>query len=294
MTDVVIEASSYQLETIRKFRPFISAILNISPDHIEHHGTMKNYVEAKARIFENQAVDDVCILNADDKYTPVLLKRAGCRKLMFSSTRALKKGIYLKDNNIICDTGFTRTSRYDLSEGFIKIPGRHNIENVMVTIAAADILGMDSRQIKKAINRFNGVEHRLEHVRSVKGITFINDSKSTNVLSCSVAIDAYKGDILLLMGGRDKGAPYTPLREKIKQKVKALVIYGEAAPLIKKDLKATTRLYETGCVKEAVELSYGLAKRGDTVLFSPACASFDQFRNYEHRGKVFKKWVREL
>ena len=292
--DLVMEVSSYQLERMEIFHPYISAILNITPDHLEHHGTMKKYIYAKSKIFRLQKGNDVCIINADNKYCAGLAERIKCRVVLFSREKQLAKGIYLQGDKIICDMGFVSRTEYRISSGFIRIPGPHNIENVMVAIAVSSIFGMRKPSIEKIISSFKGVEHRIEFVREIDNIRFINDSKSTNVDSCLTALNAFEDNIILIMGGRDKGAPYSPLKKQIAQKVKELIVLGEASAKIAKELKGAARLHKVNNMRQAVVLSHKLAKPGFTVLLSPACASFDQFRNYEHRGKVFKQWVKKL
>ncbi len=293
-TDVVVEVSSYQLQTAVSFHPHVSVITNITPDHLEHHKTMGNYIKAKARVFSRQAEGDFCILNADDANCAKLAAGVKCSKVMFSGKKSLKKGVFVKNNKIICDTGFTPKMEFRLSPGWVKIPGLHNLENIMAGIAAGNILGLGVSEISRQIGLFRGVEHRLEPVRTIRRVKYVNDSKATNVQSCLTAVQTFTGDIVLIMGGRDKGSPYLPLKKSIKQKVRALILLGESAPKIKKELGGLTETHTAKDVKQAVRLAFSLAKSGFTVLFSPACSSFDQFNNFEERGRAFKKWVRKL
>ncbi len=293
-TDVVIEVSSYQLETVRTFHPYVSVITNITPDHLERHKNMNGYIRAKAKIFSRQSKEDCCILNADDRNCLDLAGRVRCRRVMFSRKKKLRKGVFIKGNRIVCNTGFTPELEFSLLPGFTRLPGPHNLENIMAGIAVGSIFGLSEASIGKAISSFRGVEHRLETVRKINGVKFINDSKSTNVQSCRTALDTFSKDIILIMGGRGKGLPYLPLKKSIKKKVKTLIVFGEAAAEIEGELKGSTKIFTVMDVKRAVGLAYSTAEQGCTVLFSPACSSFDRYKNFEERGREFKKWVRRL
>lgn len=271
-TFLVLEVSSYQLENIATFRPDIAVILNLTPDHLQHHRTLSNYWEAKKNIFVNQTETDYLILNYDDQY---------CRRL---SGKTKSKIIF-----------FSRKKMPTLfSWEKLLIPGRHNLENALASSAVALIAGISCQNIRTTLANFEGVEHRLEKVATIRGINFINDSKATNVDSTVSALKSFSGNLILIIGGQDKGSPYTPLIPLVKKKVKALLLIGEAQGKIARDLKNTTQIFFTGTMDRALRKAFSLAKRGDTVLLSPACASFDQYENFEQRGKHFKELVKRL
>jgi UDP-N-acetylmuramoylalanine--D-glutamate ligase len=249
---IVLEVSSYQLENIQTFHPTISAILNITPDHLEHHGTMKAYADAKARIFENQTPKDVCLLNADDDW--------------FRHRWPLRTNL----------------------------PGPHNVENVLASIAMALVGGVPLSMIRQVLARFRGVEHRLELVRTLRGVRYINDSKATNVDSTRVALASFSEPLIIILGGQGKGAPYTPLKPFIKKQVKQMLLIGEDSPKIGMELKGVAPMEKDGDLVKAVARASRLAAPGDVVLLSPACASFDQYHNYEERGRHFKALVGKL
>lgn len=287
---LVLEVSSYQLEDTPDFHPQISSILNITPDHLEHHKTFANYVQAKAQIFKNQTLQDYCILNYDNETTRAFSKKCPANVVFFSRKTKIKNGVYYQ-NEVFCSTIEDKSFKMKVD---IKIPGLHNIENILAAIAISTIAGVDTDIIKSVIENFKGVEHRLEFVREINGVKYINDSKSTNVDSTKVALESFDKNIWLILGGRDKGSPYTPLIDPIKKKVKGILLIGEAASKIAEELKDTTKLYHCGDLKNAVGFAAKNAIKGDVVLLSPACASFDQFKNFEHRGKFFKQLVNSL
>ncbi len=289
-TNVVLEVSSYQLEDSFAFHPNICAVLNVTPDHIEHHYTMKNYILAKERIFRNQNEKDFCILNYDDAACRNMALRCRSKVIFFSRKMRLRNGVYWKNNAIVVNLP---NKKYQIKGPFI-IPGMHNIENIMAAAAMAFCAEIKPAAIIQTIKRFAGVEHRIEFVAEIKGAKYFNDSKGTNVDSTRVALESFYGNIWLILGGRDKGASYKPLSELIRRKVKGIFLIGEAAPIIRKDLKGASTFYEAGTLKNSVEMAYRKVKPGDIVLLSPACASFDQFKDYEDRGRQFKKLVRAL
>ncbi|MCU0641538.1 MAG: UDP-N-acetylmuramoyl-L-alanine--D-glutamate ligase [Candidatus Margulisbacteria bacterium] len=275
---VVAEVSSYQLEACDSFRPSISVILNIQPDHLERHHTMAEYIKQKARIFANQTGDDYLVYNEDDPEVKKMVLGARCRVLGFAKTRA-KEIITLKPEEI-------------------KIPGKHNLENALAAAQAAYLCGVDRATVAEVLRTFPGVEHRIEYTATVNGVECYNDSKGTNPDSTMVAIDTFPGrGIVLILGGRDKGTELQPLVDKIKRQVKAVVLVGEAAPRFEAALRAADyqAIYPAGSssLQPAVRQALTLAGSGDLVLFSPACASFDMFSNYEERGKVFKELCRK-
>ncbi|OGS03072.1 MAG: UDP-N-acetylmuramoylalanine--D-glutamate ligase [Elusimicrobia bacterium RIFOXYA1_FULL_47_7] len=289
-TSVVLEVSSYQLEDVERFRPTISAILNITPDHIEHHKTMRGYIDAKARVFENQKKTDFCVLNYDDKKVRALKSLCGAKVIFFSAQRRLASGVFYSNGSIVVKLPF---AGYSIALK-LKIPGRHNIENALAAAAIAAAAGIKRGAIEKAINGFRGVEHRIEFTAAINGVEYINDSKATNVDSTLVALKAFEKPVWLILGGRDKGAPYRPLGSQIKKKVKAILLIGEAAAKIRKEFSGTAELLDAGDIDGALSLASRRAVKGDIVLLSPACASFDQFDNYEHRGRYFKNAVLKM
>jgi UDP-N-acetylmuramoylalanine--D-glutamate ligase len=251
---------------------------------------MKNYINAKKKIFQNQNKKDYCILNYDD---PVLRRIAGkCpSKVVFFSRRAfLKEGACFSGNEIKINIGKTNFTL----KGPFKIPGMHNIENIMAAAAMASCAGIKPEAIKKTVSEFSGVEHRIEYVAEVNGVKYFNDSKGTNVDSTRVALEAFNKNIWLILGGRDKGSSYKPLSGLIRKKVKGVLLIGEASRKISRDLKRSSEFFFCKTLRNAVKKAYQSAVKGDTVLLSPACASFDQFKDYEDRGRQFKKLVNAL
>ena len=289
-TNLVLEVSSYQLEDSFNFHPNICSVLNITPDHTEHHHSMKYYVQAKARIFRNQTGQDFCILNYDDPLCRKLAVGAPSSVIFFSREKALRNGVYFSGGIIRVNL---RNGKYRICPPF-KIPGMHNIENIMAAAAMASAARVSPSAIKKAVRNFSGVEHRIEFVEEVNGAKYYNDSKGTNVDSTRVALESFDGNVWLILGGRGKGSPYGPLKKLIRKKVKGVLLIGEAAAKIKKELAGSSAFYEAGTLRGAVKKAFALAKQGDIILLSPACASFDQFADYEDRGRQFKSMVKDL
>jgi len=294
-TIIVLEVSSYQLEDIREFKPHIGCILNITEDHLEHHLNMENYILAKSKIFLNQTKEDFIIFKYDDENIKKINKRSiESSVVYFSSKTKLKEGIWWeKDNNRI----FFKYKKFPELEliVFPKIPGEHNIENILVSSLCGLLLNVPEKNIEKVVSEFQGIEHRLEFVRELDGVVYINDSKSTNVDSTLTALKSFSSPIHLILGGRDKGAPYSPLIPFIKQKVKTILLIGEATEVIYKQLQDIgVKIYKCETLENAVLQAKKIAKKGEIVLLSPACASFDQFKNFEHRGRVFKEIVNKL
>jgi len=287
---VVLEVSSYQLEDVHTFHPTISAILNITPDHLEHHGTMKAYAQAKARIFENQTLHDVCVLNADDAWCRRLAKACRARMFWFSRQRVLKQGIYVEGSEVVIRWG-KHHHRWPLRTN---LPGPHNVENVLASIAMAVAGGVSISIIRRVLRKFQGVEHRLELARTWRGVRYVNDSKGTNVDSTRVALLSFTNPLVVIMGGEGKGSPYAPLKPLIKKVVKRIILIGEDAPRIERELRGLVPMERRQTLEKAVPRAAEIAEPGDVVLLSPACASFDQYKNYEERGRHFKALVRKL
>ncbi|MDR3071096.1 MAG: UDP-N-acetylmuramoyl-L-alanine--D-glutamate ligase [Endomicrobium sp.] len=288
-TYITVELSSYQLEDTPKFRPDIAVLLNITSDHIEHHKTMKAYIKAKENIFINQKHTDYLVVNHDDKVCRQISAKSKA-KIIYFSKKYLKSGVFYDNGKIVIGI----CKKCVKIEPKINMVGSHNIENILAAVATSYIAGITSTTIEKIVSKYKGVEHRIEFVKTLGGVDYYNDSKATNVDSTRAAIQSFDGNILLIMGGRDKGYPYTALSKLIKQKVKAIFLIGEASGKIKKNLANTTAFFDCTTLENAVNQIFKVAVKGDIVLFSPACASFDQFNNFEERGMVFKQFVNKL
>jgi UDP-N-acetylmuramoylalanine--D-glutamate ligase len=284
----VLELSSFQLETIRSFRADIGVCLNVTPDHLDRHHTLANYAAAKGRLFETQQSGDYAVLNADDAHCVAYSAITRGNPLWFSLTRAITPGVWLDNGSLWFDGELL------MPAGDIPIRGRHNIENTMAAAAAARLAGAELGRIARAVRSFRAVEHRLEFVRNARGVDFYNDSKATNVDATLKALDAFEGGLWVILGGKDKGSDYTLLIDALRKKARAVLLIGAAAPIIAGQLKDGVPLIRSGTLEAAIREAYARASPGDTVLLAPACASFDQFENYEHRGRVFKQLVGEL
>jgi len=283
-----LELSSFQLETIDRFRARIGVCVNVTPDHLDRHRTFENYAGAKGRLFETQAPGDFAVLNADDAACLAYAPKTRASVVWFSTSRPLARGLYADNENLYYDgTPF-------LAIRGIPLRGRHNVENALAAAGAAHLAGAPLEKIAAAVRTFPGVEHRIEFVRKLDGIDFYNDSKATNVDAAAKALDAFDGPLWIVLGGKDKGSPYTALREQLAAKAKAALLIGAATPKIVRDLEGSVRLIDAGTLDRAVALAWREAAPGDTILLAPACASFDQFESYEHRGHAFKELVARL
>jgi UDP-N-acetylmuramoylalanine--D-glutamate ligase len=289
---IVLELSSFQLEKIEEFRPKIASILNITPDHLDRYSDFESYKDAKLRIFENQIEKDFAVLNYDDDESRGIENFSKGEKIFFSTLHELESGVFLKDGSLIF--------RYKGNEGKIieatqiGIKGPHNLSNAACACAISLTLGVNIGSMRNALLGFKGVEHRLEEVLTISGIKFINDSKATNVSSVWYALQSIDRPIILIGGGRDKGGDFTKLRDLVKDKVKALILLGEAKEKMKNELGDLIPTFFVSDMEEGVNLSFGKASSGDVVVLSPGCASFDMFDNFEHRGRVFKSAVEKL
>ena len=290
-TVTVAEISSFQLEAIEAFRPEIGVLLNLTPDHLDRHASFADYAAAKMRLFENQLERDFAILNADD---PEVTKRMPSKShvFWFSRQKRVAEGAFLRDDQIIFRLDGSETPIGKRSE--IPLRGEHNVENVLAACAAAHLAGAIPSAIANGVKTFRGVEHRLEFIAEIGGVSFYNDSKATNVDAALKAIDAFPGPLIVILGGRDKGAPYTPLADALRSKGRAVLLIGESAEEIAADLGDAVSVVHAGTLERAVEMAAERAQPGDTVLLAPACSSFDQFENYEQRGRVFKQLVAQL
>jgi len=294
---LVLEISSFQLENVESFHPYVAVILNITPDHMDRHRTMGKYVQAKANIFKKQTEEDFCILNGDDRSCRILEGKAKSQVIFFSSKRALRKGVFVEGGRIVSNLDSRAkvpSDRGELLVKHVRVPGPHNLENALVAIAIGDIFGISKSKIRRVIEAFPGIEHRLEIVREIDGRRFINDSKATNVDACKRALETFPAPIILIMGGYDKGAPYRPLANLVREKVTALILLGQAASRIERELIGRVAIYRVDGMREGVELSYSLSQPGSSILLSPACSSFDMYSDFEERGKDFKRWVRKI
>jgi len=289
---VVLEVSSFQLETIQTFRPFISAILNITPDHLDRHRTLEAYVDAKARIFENQNATDFCVLNADDAAANALTSRAKCPVLHFSRRTEVPAGVFVRQGKVFFRNGETEREILPVEE--ITLQGAHNLENVIAAVCIASLAGCPANKIRQAVHAFKAVEHRLEFVAEIAGVRYFNDSKATNVDATIKALESFPANIHLILGGKDKGSDYSVLNPLLRERVKQVYTIGAAAEKIASQIGQAAPIDPSGTLENALRRASAAAKPGDIVLLAPACASFDQFQSYEHRGRVFKEAVRAL
>jgi UDP-N-acetylmuramoylalanine--D-glutamate ligase len=291
-TVAVLEVSSFQLETIRTFRPHIATVLNITPDHLDRHGTMAAYRDAKARIFENQQASDFAVLNADDPSCIALETRTRAQVFWFSRKRDPNQGAYVADDRIFFRDAAGRREILPVKE--IPLPGAHNLENVLAAVCMGVLSDVEPGRIRKAVRGFHAVEHRLEYVASIGGVEYYNDSKATNVDATIKALESFPGSIRLILGGKDKASDYRQLNDLLRQRVKCVYTIGAAAEKIETQIQGATEVVHAETLENAIQRAAEAGKPGDIVLLAPACASFDQFRNYEHRGKVFKEVVKSL
>ncbi len=292
-TIVVLEVSSFQLDAIDEFRPKISALLNITPDHLDRYKNFEAYIQSKYRIVENQKGYDTFVYNYDDENCRNCAETVNIRALGFSLKEELKQGAFLIDGNVILRIGREREVLINRSE--IGIPGPHNLMNAMAAALMTRVIGVEYDAIRETLRSFKGVEHRIEFVRELGGVKYYNDSKATNVDSVYYALGSFKEPIIIILGGKDKGNDYSQIAELVKKHVKAIVTVGKGAEKVEKFFKEMKPIYSAGMsMEEAVRLAKEAAAPGDVVLLSPACASFDMFDNYEHRGKVFKELVNGL
>jgi UDP-N-acetylmuramoylalanine--D-glutamate ligase len=291
-TWMVLEVSSFQLETIVSFRPRVAVILNITPDHLDRHKTFANYVAAKARIFENQQPDDFTILNADDPTTAELSARTRAQLFWFSRKKAVEKGAFVRGANIFFRDGNNEREILPVSE--IPLKGAHNLENVLAAISIGALVGCEPVQIRNAVRDFKSVEHRLEFVAELAGVAYYNDSKATNVDATIKALESFPANIHLILGGKDKGSDYSVLNDLLRERVKRVYTIGAAAAKIESQIAGAAEVVPSQTLENAIRRASESASAGDIVLLAPACASFDQFQNYEHRGRVFKEVVHSL
>ena len=296
-TWMITETSSFQLETIREFRPVVSAILNLTPDHMDRHGSMEEYGRVKARIFENQTPDQYCVLNYDDEACFGLAEREGCKATVvpFSRQQELEFGAFAKDGRIVIRNEAGEEIDICGTEELL-IPGTHNLENALAAAAVCYFGGVDPQTIGEAMKAFPGVAHRIELVREKDGVRFVNDSKGTNTDAAIKAIEAMKENIILIAGGYDKGASYEEFIDVFPGRVKELILLGKTAPKIKAAAEAAgfTNITMAADMEECVAAAWEKAQPGDVVLLSPACASWDMYDNFEQRGDHFRECAQKL
>jgi UDP-N-acetylmuramoylalanine--D-glutamate ligase len=296
----VAELSSFQLEATRDFRVHVAVLLNITPNHLDRHASFDAYVAAKAGIFRNQTGKDWAVLNADDPTVMSFLPALSSRKVLFSLRQDLPDGVLVSNGKILYRVGNLERVLMDVAD--VKLRGAFNLENVVAAAAAACVLGADFEVLPQVVRDFRGVEHRLEYVRQIRGVDFYNDSKATSVDATVKALSAFehpetpsgRGGVHLILGGKDKGAPYGPLRPLVERRAREVLLIGAAADQIAKELAGAAELVRAGDLETAVREAFRAAVPGDTILLAPACASFDQFQDFEHRGRVFKEVVERL
>ncbi|HET9401795.1 MAG TPA: UDP-N-acetylmuramoyl-L-alanine--D-glutamate ligase [Candidatus Acidoferrales bacterium] len=290
-TVTVLEASSFQLELIDKFRPDVALLLNITPDHLDRHPSLEHYAQAKARIFLNQVAAAAAVINADDpaavQYAPSIPQ-----VFWFSRAKRVASGVFLRDDQVVFRRDGSETVLLRRSD--IGLRGEHNVENVMAAAGAAFLVGVDPKSIAEGVRSFAGVEHRIEFVAEINGVNYYNDSKATNVDATLKALDAFPRNLIVILGGKDKGSDYTLLRDLLSRRAKLALLIGAATEKIAAQIAGAVAIEKVETIERAVTRASQLAQPGDTVLLAPACASFDQFQNYEHRGRVFKQRVRLL
>ncbi|HEY0263832.1 MAG TPA: UDP-N-acetylmuramoyl-L-alanine--D-glutamate ligase [Granulicella sp.] len=293
-TTNVLEVSSFQLETVDEFHPQIAAILNLTPDHLDRHGSFTVYAAAKEKIFARQTADDALVLNADDAAVQASAAKTKARVFWFSGTKIVRQGAFVREGVVafVAKEGGATEAIMPVSE--IPLKGVHNLENVLAAVAMARVGGVPAEAIRSAVAAFKAVEHRLEFVSEVGGVAYYNDSKATNVDATMKAVGSFAGDVHLILGGKDKDSDYTLLSPLLRERVKAVYTIGSASEKIERQLNGVVKIVSAGTMDAAVKAASQAAEKGDTVLLAPACSSFDQFANYEHRGRVFRELVREL
>jgi UDP-N-acetylmuramoylalanine--D-glutamate ligase len=290
-TVIVLEVSSFQLETIQQFRSKVAVVLNVTPDHLDRHKTFEIYVDAKARIFENQRGDDFAVLNEDDPTCVAMAARTRAQVFWFSRQKEVTQGAWVRDGNILFRNGSRQEEIMRVAE--VPLKGSHNLENVLAAVCASAPMGCAPEKIRQAVRDFKAVEHRLEFVATIRGVDYYNDSKATNVDATIKALESFPANIHLILGGKDKGSDYSVLNDLIKQRVKRVYTIGAAAEKIESQIKGV-EVVHAETLENALRKADAAAEPGDVVLLAPACASFDQFKNYEQRGQVFKEIVRQI
>jgi UDP-N-acetylmuramoylalanine--D-glutamate ligase len=298
-TTSVLEVSSFQLETVEEFAPHIAVVLNITPDHLDRHGTFEAYAAAKARITARQTADDFLILNGEDKATQMVAAGAGttgtkAQIYWFSGRRPIKQGAFVHGESLLFLAKEGGKAEPVMPVAEIPLRGAHNVENVLAAVCAARLAGIPAESIRASVREFKAVEHRLEFVAKVGGVEFYNDSKATNVDATKKALEAFAGGVHLILGGKDKDSDYAELTDLLRERCKTVYTIGSAAEKIERQLAGVVKMVRAQTLDRAVAEAAAAAVAGDVVLLAPACSSFDQFRNYEERGKTFKDLVKQL
>lgn len=288
----VVEVSSFQLDTMETFCPFMSVVLNISPDHLDRYPIYEDYVRSKLRIFSNQKPGQHVILNDDDERLASVRPSPGVSVMRYGFSKNEGRNAYVENNNIIVRLDGKRTNSFCVES--YKLPGRHNLENLMAIVLAARALEIESDMIQENINGITGLPHRLEYVREINGVSFFNDSKATNVDAAVRAVSSFSTPVILIAGGRHKGGDYSPLVRASEKKVKKAIFLGEARELLSASFKGTIPFSIAEDMEQAVSMAFTAASSGDAVLLAPACSSFDMFSDYGHRGDAFKSTVERL
>jgi UDP-N-acetylmuramoylalanine--D-glutamate ligase len=290
----VLEVSSFQLETVVEFRPKIAVVLNVTPDHLDRHGTFERYRAAKAMITARQDSADFLILNAEDVNAQGMAAKTKAQIYWFSGKRQIKQGAFVHGESLffLATEGGKAEPVLPLAE--IGLKGAHNVENVLAAVCAARLAGIDAETIRSSVKGFRAVEHRLEIVRVRRGVEFYNDSKATNVDATVKAVESFAGGIHLILGGKDKNSDYASMSALLRERVRVVYTIGSAAEKIERQLNGVVKIVEAKTLDEAVKAAADAAVKGEVVLLAPACSSFDQFENYEHRGRVFREVVQQL
>ena len=289
----VLEVSSFQLESTEQFHPAIAVILNITPDHLDRHGSFENYALAKERIFAAQNDQDFVVLNADNVRAAQSASRSTAKVYWFSLEHSVEQGAWVEDGFVLYRSGKDAAPETVMPLKGIPLKGEHNVENVLAAVCAARLAGAAAETIRKAIENFKAVEHRLEYVDTINGVEVYNDSKATNVDATAKAIASFASGVHLIMGGKDKNSDYTQLTQLLRDHVKAVYTIGSAAAKIESQLRGVVSIHSCETLDKAVNAAAMAARPGEVVLLAPACSSFDQFESYEHRGRVFKELVNE-
>jgi UDP-N-acetylmuramoylalanine--D-glutamate ligase len=289
----VLEVSSFQLETTEQFRPAIAVILNITPDHLDRHGTFENYALAKERIFAAQKPDDFLVLNADNVRAAAAASRSSAAVYWFSLENPVSRGAWVEGGQVLYRASKDAQAETIMPLTGIPLKGEHNVENVLAAVCASRLAGASPEIIRHAVEAFRAVEHRLEYVATVNGVEFYNDSKATNVDATAKAIAAFPGGIHLILGGKDKNSDYTQLADLLRSRVRAVYTIGAAAAKIESHLRGVVAIHSCETLERAVTTAAAASHPGDVVLLAPACSSFDQFESYEHRGRIFKELVHD-
>jgi UDP-N-acetylmuramoylalanine--D-glutamate ligase len=290
----VLEVSSFQLETVEQFHPWIAVVLNITPDHLDRHGSFETYAASKARITERQDAEDLLVLNAEDKAAQMVALKTKAQIYWFSGRRPIKQGAFVHGESILFIPCEGAKAEPVMPVSDIHLKGSHNVENVLAAVCAARLAKIPAESIRASVAGFAAVEHRLELVKVVNGVEFYNDSKATNVDAAMKAVASFAGGILLILGGKDKDSDYSLMSGMLKERVKIVYTIGSAAEKIERQLQGVVKIVPAETLQVAVARAAKAAAIGDVVLLSPACSSFDQFENYEQRGRVFRQLVNEL